>query len=190
MKRKYELKRRAQQQAETRNRIVEAAVGLHTTVGPASTTLSEIAERAGVQRHTVYAHFPDQQTLFDACSGHWAALHPLPDASRWSAIADPQERLRAALDDVYAWFESVEHDVALFERDALVHDITAAAVARRHERFRSLIQPHLSGWPRRKALRAAIGHAFEFETWRSLCRRQGLTRAQAVDTVLSFVRSV
>src|ERR671914_2939475 len=78
MKRKYELKRRAERLNETRNRIVEATVDLHTTVGPARTTISAIAERAGVQRHTVYAHFPDERELFDACSSHWAALHPFP----------------------------------------------------------------------------------------------------------------
>jgi AcrR family transcriptional regulator len=190
MKRKYELKRRAERQADTRSRIVEATVGLHTTVGPARTTISEIAQRAGVQRHTVYAHFPDERTLFDACSAHWAALHPIPDASSWSAITDAEERLRAALDAVYAWYETVEHDVAVFERDALVHEVTAERVARRHAAVRSLVQTVVSGWPRRKAVRAAIGHAFEFETWRSLVRRQGLTRAQAVDTMLSFARSI
>jgi len=190
MKRKYELKHRAAQQAATRNRIVQAAVGLHTSVGPARTTVSEIAERAGVQRHTVYAHFPDQQALFDACSAHWAGLHPLPDASRWSAIADSEDRLRAALDDVYVWYETVEEDLAIFDRDSQVHDITAELVARRRDRLRALTEPLASGWSRRKVVRAAIGHALEFETWRSLVRRQGLTRAQAVDAVLSFVRSV
>lgn len=190
MKRKYELKQRAEHQAETRNRIVEATVGLHTSIGPARTTISEIAERAGVQRNTVYAHFPDQQALLDACSAHWGSLHPLPDSARWNAIADPDERLRVALHDVYEWYEGVEPDIAIFDRDSQIHDVTAEVVARRHERFRSLTESVASGWPRRKAVRAAIGHAMEFETWRSLVRRQGLTRAQAVDTVLSFVRSV
>jgi AcrR family transcriptional regulator len=190
MKRKYELKERARRQAETTQRIVEATVDLHTSVGPARTTISEIAERAGVQRHTVYAHFPDQKTLLDACSAHWRDLHPLPDASRWNSVVDPEERLRKALDAVYEWYEGVEQDVAIFDRDALVHDATAALVARRRERVWGLAEPLARGWPRRKALRAAIGHAFEFETWRSLVRRQGLTRAQAVDLVLGFVRSV
>src|SRR5688572_5888882 len=105
MSRKYELKRRAERQAETRRRIVDATVGLHTSVGPARTTISAIAERAGVERHTVYAHFPDERALFQACSTHWRELHPLPDSARWESIADPQRRLRAALQDVYAWYE-------------------------------------------------------------------------------------
>ena len=83
MNRKYEKKERARRQEQTRQRIVEAAVDLHTSVGPAQTTISGIAKRAGVERHTVYAHFPDDGTLFRACSEHWAARHPLPDPERW-----------------------------------------------------------------------------------------------------------
>ena len=94
MKRKYELKQRAQRQAETRQRIVEATVALHTSVGPARTTISAIAAGAGVERHTVYAHFPDEQTLFRACTAHWQAEHPLPDPAPWLELADPEERLR------------------------------------------------------------------------------------------------
>src|SRR6476659_2729549 len=78
-KRKYELKQRAAEMAETRLRITEAAVELHGTVGPARTTVSAIAERAGVQRHTVYRHFPTDADLFAACSAHYVAAHPLPD---------------------------------------------------------------------------------------------------------------
>ena len=120
MNRKYELKERALRQAETRQRIVEAAVGLHTSVGPARTTISGIAERAGVERHTVYAHFPDDRTLFRACSEHWEARHPLPDFETLGEIEDPLRRLRHALGELYAWYESVEADLALFIRDASV----------------------------------------------------------------------
>ncbi len=89
MNRKYELKERARRQAQTRQRIVEAAVDLHTTVGPARTTISAIAERAGVERHTVYAHFPDDRALFRACSEHWTARHPLPDLEALAEIDGP-----------------------------------------------------------------------------------------------------
>src|SRR5215213_6301335 len=104
MKRKYELKERARRQAETRERIVEAAVALHTSVGPARTTISAIAEQAGVERHTVYAHFPEERTLFRACSGHWQAEHPLPDLGPALRIADPERRLRRVLTDLYGWY--------------------------------------------------------------------------------------
>jgi AcrR family transcriptional regulator len=188
--RKYELRRRAERQAETRRRIVEAAVALHTSQGPARTTIAGIAERAGVQRHTVYAHFPDERELFGACSAHWNADHPFPDPERWSEIDDPERRLRAALHDTYGWYEEVEADLAIFERDAQVHATMAELVAARHRRLDALRDVLASGWSRRRAVRGAIGHALEFETWRSLTRRQDLGRTQAVDAMLRFVASV
>ena len=188
MNRKYELKVRARRQAETRHRIVEAAVELHTSVGPARTTISGIAQQAGVERHTVYAHFPDDRTLFSACSAHWDASHPLPDLVALATIEDPARRLRRALGEMYAWYESVEAELALFIRDAAA--IPTEVAGRRPAELASLAKAVSRGWPRRKSVRAAIGHALDFETWRSLVRRQGLTRAQAVDAMARFVASV
>jgi AcrR family transcriptional regulator len=185
MNRKYELKERARRQAETRQRIVEAAVGLHTSVGPARTTISGIAERAGVERHTVYAHFPDELTLFRACSQHWTARHPLPDIATLAGIDDPARRLRRALGEMYAWYESVEADLALFVRDASV--VPAEITERRLSHLAALVDAVSVGWPRRRSVAAAIGHGLEFETWRSLVRRQGLSRTQAVDAMARLV---
>ena len=187
MNRKYELKERARRQAETRQRIVEAAVDLHTSVGPARTTISGIAERAGVERHTVYAHFPDELTLFRACSQHWTERHPLPDIATLAGIEDPARRLRRALGEMYAWYESVEADLALFVRDAPV--VPGEITERRLSHLASLVDAVSAGWPRRRSVSAAIGHALEFETWRSLVRRQGLSRAQAVDAMTRLVAS-
>ena len=190
MNRKYELKERARSQAQTRQRIVEATVDLHTSVGPARTTISGIAQRAGVERHTVYAHFPDERTLFRACSEHWAASNPRPDVETLAEIADPVRRLRHALNEIYAWYESVEADLALFLRDASVVPATAEALGETTAELSVLGDAVSGGWPRRKSVRAAIGHALEFETWRSLVRRQGLLRTQAVDAMARFVSSV
>jgi AcrR family transcriptional regulator len=189
MNRKYELKERARQQAQTRQRIVEAAVDLHTSVGPARTTISGIAERAGVERHTVYAHFPDDRTLFRACSEHWEARHPMPDLETLAEIEDPVRRLRRALGEMYAWYESVEADLALFVRDASVVPANADVLGEMAADFAILADAVSQGWPRRKSVRAAIGHALEFETWRSLVRRQGLSRTQAVDAMARLVSS-
>jgi AcrR family transcriptional regulator len=190
MKRKYELKERARRQAQTRQRIVEAAVELHTSVGPARTTISGIAERAGVERHTVYAHFPDDRTLFRACSEHWAARHPIPDVETLEAIEDPVRRLRRALGEMYSWYESVEADLALFLRDASIVPANADVLGEMAADFATVADGVAQGWPRRKSVRAAIGHALEFETWRSLVRRQGLSRTQAVDAMARLVSGV
>ena len=121
-KRKYELKQRAAEMAETRLRITEAAVELHGTIGPARTTVSAIAERAGVQRHTVYRHFPTDADLFGACSAHYIAANPLPDQAPWRAIADPQRRLARALDDLYAYYERTEPMFSKILRDVELVD--------------------------------------------------------------------
>jgi AcrR family transcriptional regulator len=189
-KRRYELKERARRQAETRRRIVEAAVDLHTSVGPARTTVSAIADRAGVQRHTVYAHFPDERTLFRACSMHWRDLHPRPDPRRWLDLDDPERRLRGVLLDLYAWYEEVESDLVVILRDATLVAPAAEQLAEEAAATGALVVEVARGWPRRRTVRAAIGHAVEFETWHSLVRRQGLSRAQAVDAMLRFVQSV
>ena len=186
MKRKYELKERARRQAETRQRIVEATVELHTSVGPARTTISAIAQRAGVERHTVYAHFPDEGTLFRACSAHWRGEHPRPDVQHWLELDVPEQRLRGVLSDVYAWFEDVESDLDVLLRDAPVVPEHAEAMAETAALTSELADDLARGWPRRKTVRAAIGHALEFETWRSLVRRQGLSRKQAVDAMLQL----
>ncbi len=172
MPRPYQLNRRAERVAATRQRIVDAAVDLHTTLGPARTTVSGIAERAGVQRHTVYAHFPDTDSLFAACTAHWAALHPFPDPERLEELGD-------ALDAVYAWYASVEDDVALFERDAGEFGEVDAD----HMRLLAELRLRL-GRGRSRRARAAIAHALEFQTWRSLVRREGLSRRAAVDLMV------
>ena len=124
MTRTYTLKRRAEQQAETRLRIVEAAIDLHSTMGPAATTVSMVAEKAGVQRHTVYAHFPDDRSLYLACSGLALARSPLPNADSWRAIADPLARLRRGLREVYGWYAVNAALASCVLRDAEFHPLT------------------------------------------------------------------
>ena len=107
-KRKYELKKRAEQMGETRLRITEAAIDLHGSVGPSRTTMSAVAERAGVERRTLYRHFPNESDLFEACSTHYFAANPWPDLGGWRAVRDPEERLERALDELYAYYERTE----------------------------------------------------------------------------------
>lgn len=181
-KRPYRKTRRAEQQAATRQRIVEAAVGLHTTIGPARTSLSAVAERAGVQRHTLYAHFPDAEKLYRACSLHWRAAHPFP--AEVPEAGDPHERLRLALAAVYDWYGSVEDAFALFVRDAHVFPAVWQERLDALDAFATRLAAPLG---RSRTTRARVRHALEFETWRSL-RRHGLTQRGAVEAMLDLIR--
>ena len=179
-KRKYELKKRAEAMADTRLRITQAAVDLHGTVGPARTTVSAVAERAGVQRHTVYRHFPTEAELFGACSAHFATLHPRPDPSSWTGLAD-------GLDQLYAWYESTDAMLTNIHRDAQLLDVVSDTMKPMRDYLDDARRTLASGWPRRKAVNAAIAHAVDFRTWQSLVRDGGLTRAQAVELVSAMV---
>jgi AcrR family transcriptional regulator len=190
-KRVYRKRRRAELEAETRLRITEAAVDLHGSVGPARTTISAVAERAGVQRATVYRHFPDEEALFGACSSHWIEQHPLPDPATWAAADDPDERLRIALRELYAWYERGEYMLEKTTRDvALVPALRPAM-----ERFAAwfgpaadaIVRGRAERGARRRRVRAAVGHALAFETWRSLVRDQGLPQSQAIEMMEALV---
>jgi AcrR family transcriptional regulator len=186
------MRRRAEQVDQTRQRIVEATVELHGSVGPAATTIAAIADRARVTRLTVYRHFPDEVALFDACSAHWIARQQLPDPSAWSQIGDPAARLRAGLADLYRFYRAgadmlthIYRDFAalpagqqqtLRDQDALLADVLTAPFARVGDEHRRL--------------RAVTGHAISFWTWRSLCLDQGLSDAEAADAVTSMILAV
>jgi len=190
--RTYELKRRAERQEETRQRIVDAAVELHTTRGPSRTTVQAIADRAGVTRPTVYAHFPDERSLLQACSGHVRATVPPPDPAPLQAIADPDKRLEAALRELYAYYERLEPLFEKVERDAPVMPVLAEISAFRVRYLEELRDLLLEPWPKRgkrARLRQAIGHALEFDTWQSLVRRQQCSPAEAIALMRAFVRA-
>jgi AcrR family transcriptional regulator len=186
--RPYQLKRRAESQDETRQRIVDAAVELHQTVGPAATTISDIAERAGVGRVTVYRHFPDEASLLGACSGHYYEQHPLPDPGRWRSIGDPEERLRAGLRETYAYHGTTRemHSRALRDRGR------DPVMAPYHEHWARAADVLASGWRvrgrRRKMLRAGIALALSFGTWQTLVRDGGLDDDQAVEVAVRLAR--
>jgi AcrR family transcriptional regulator len=189
--RKYEKRLRAQKEAETRKRITEAAVELHGTVGPARTSLSAVADRAGVQRATLYRHFPNEEALFEACSTHYMSQNPPPDPTPWREVADPDERLQVALDALYSWYERVEPMLTNVVRDRTVVPAMRQATERRLAFLDAVREILLRGRRERGAagrrVRAAIGHALAFETWRSLACEQGLSRRAAVEVMLGMV---
>jgi AcrR family transcriptional regulator len=186
------MRRRAEQVDQTRQRIVEATVDLHGSMGPAATTIAAIADRAGVTRLTVYRHFPDEAALFGACSAHWLSRQQLPDPGAWSQIGDPAERLRAGLTDLYRFYRAGagmlthihrdfaalpgEHQQALRDVDIYFRDVLTAPFGGAGDEHRRLV--------------AVTGHAISFWTWRSLCLDQGLTDTEAIDAMTAMVLAV
>lgn len=188
-KRTYTLKRRAENQAETRRRIVEATVDLHAELGPVRTSISAIAERAGVQRHTVYAHFPTERELALACSGLTIERDPLPDERALRAIADPEQRLRRGLTELYAWYgrnaelaNSVMRDA---EFDPLTRDIVRLRIGSRMDALQAVLA---QGFQPGRTRDAALGLALGFHTWRSLTRDSRLSANAAVEFVAHAIR--
>ena len=188
---KYNLKKRAERQEETRQRITEAAVELHQTVGPARTTISMIADKAGVQRHTFYKHFPEEIQLHRACAAHYMALKPPPDPEAWQQIFDPEMRLRQALTETYAYYRQTESMMDNVLRDAQVHPLVSEVCTplfQHWERMRDILAV---GWKvnseHRSMLLSALALALDFGTWRLLVRQQGLEDDRAVELMVRTV---
>jgi AcrR family transcriptional regulator len=186
--RKYNLGRRAEQQADTRRRIAEATLELHSSVGPAQTTLSMIAERAGVQRHTLYAHFPEERHLFEACSGLAMERDGPPDAAPWRAIKDRDERLRTGLRAIYDWYERNAQMLGCVLRDAETHAPTREISQRVYGPVMAAYRDVLGAGLNAKQ-RAMLGLALSFFTWRTLTRENGLKQAVVVAAMAQAVEA-
>jgi AcrR family transcriptional regulator len=185
------MRKRAEDVAETRLRIVEAAVRLHGTIGPAATTISALADEAGVTRLTVYRHFPDDSALFGACSQHWAAAQNFPDPEAWRRIDDPTRRLQRGLADLYRFYREAEPMMTNVNRDraALPTEVRERNMATDARYVDTLLQPFASRGTRQHRLRGVLGHAVSFWTWRSLCLENGLTNREAVQAMTALVLS-
>jgi AcrR family transcriptional regulator len=192
MARKYEMKRRAERQKETHRRITEAAIELHESVGPARTTVSAIAEKAGVQRHTYYAHFPELKDLYQACMGLHVKQNPMPDPSSWAEVADAEERLRVALSEVYAYYSANEAMLANVLRDAPLDPVAQETMVPFYEYWETVRDTIADAFDasgeRREALLGAIALAQDFQTWRTLVRQQGLDQERAAELMVGMVR--
>ena len=194
---KYKLKKRAERQEETRLRIARATLELHETIGPALTTRSAIADRAGVGRPTVYSHFPDDLSLGKACSSLDLSENPLPDPGQWEKIADPERRLRVALTELYGYFRRRERLWTNILRDQEMPHL------KDNPDVHEVMKPIFTHWERMKEtlavgwesadgpsqpLLGSIGLALDFQTWRTMVRKQGLTDKQAIELMVGMVR--
>jgi AcrR family transcriptional regulator len=191
--RRYQLKRRAEQQAETRQRIVEAMVALHREVGPARTTISAIAERAGVERLTVYRHFPNDRSMFEACTSHYATQVPGPEPSAWDGIEEPAERLRTALLAFYDYYRRAEDVLTHAARDVPELPALAEVLTPWKDFVGEVRKGLVGGWgvdgAERARLSAAVAHALRFETWRSLARAEELGNEEAADLMVTLAQA-
>jgi AcrR family transcriptional regulator len=191
MARKYEMKHRAERMQQTRRKITEAAVELHQTVGPARTTVSAVAEKAGVQRHTYYAHFPELKDLYQACMAHYLEQNPLPEPPFWADVADAEERLRVALSEVYAYYAGNEAMLANVLRDAPLDSVAQENMASFYQYWEAmrdaLAEAFGASGERHEALLAAIALALDFQTWRTLVRQQELSKDRAVELIIGMV---
>lgn len=190
-KRRYRLDERAKQQEATRRRIVEATAELHSQVGPAATTISAIAERAGVQRLTVYRHFPDEKELFEACSALSDERYPAPDPAVWSEIAEPAARAEAALGALYEYYAGDAKGLALVLRDAEGLPALSEVLAPFREYLAWIAEDLAARWEASgeaaRVIRGAAGFAVDFWTWRSLAA-QGLTPHECARLMAALIR--
>lgn len=188
-KRKYTLRERAARKQATRDRIVEATVALHEEVGPSRTTVSAIAERAGVQRLTVYRHFSDDRALLDACSTSWLELHPPPEPESWQHLETPANCTRAALSRLYAYYRSTERMWSMVYRDLDEVPALAEVMAGFEEYLRGIRADLVAAWDAdgstRPAIDAGLGHSLLFSTWRSLSR-EGLADGEMADLLVRW----
>ncbi|WP_423067482.1 TetR/AcrR family transcriptional regulator [Devosia sp. CN2-171] len=186
MTRTYIKGKRADKEADTRLRIVEAALALHGEIGPAKTTISMIAERAGVQRHTVYAHLPDERATFMACSGLFDERYPLPSPEVWAELNDPEARLRAALIALYQWFARHEaitsHVLRDAEQNATLREVSEMRLG---APLSAIFASLASGLTEKQ--QAALTVAVSFYTWRTLIRDAGLEVQAAVELMVGTV---
>ena len=183
------MRRRAEQVDETRERITEATVRLHTTVGPAHTSIAAVAEEAGVTRLTVYRHFADLDALFVACRAHWVAHNPPPDAGAWLEIADLEDRARRAFGELYGWYRDHADELYPIYRDAQAMPLSAQQATAADNRQ---LAGHLGSVSERdgRLLSAVAGHLVDFWTWRSLAVQQGLDDRAAVSTAVRLLMAM
>lgn len=190
-KRPYRMRQRAASQQETRLKVIEATMQLHEELGPRNTSISAIAERAGVQRLTVYRHFPDETAVFQACTAHWLTLNPFPDPARWAGIADPVDRFRTAIDAFYAYFARTRRMWTVSFRDVAEVPALQQPMAEAQTFLGGVADDLTAAFTQESECghtAATIRHALHFLTWSEL-EDQGLDNSAKVALVTRWLES-
>ena len=190
-KRKYQLKHRAERQEETRQRILEATIMLHERVGVPGVTISAVAEQAGVERLTVYRHFPDEKALLTAATTFYLGAYPPPNPQPWRDIADPGVRLRVGLTATYAYHQQTEAMIGHLIQGMPYKPIICDALEAYLAHWLGVQQILSAGWDTadRALITVAVGHTVSFKTWHSLVRDLGLENDQAVELMVGMVQN-
>jgi AcrR family transcriptional regulator len=185
------MTKRAESEEQTRQRITESAVELHGSLGPSGSSISAVAERAGVRRSTVYRHFPDEKALFAACANHWMAANPFPDLAQWAAVKNVDERLKTALEELYRFYGRTERMMFNVLRDEQSMPIVKESLKAYRwfvgDARDTLMKGRELNVSLRRRVRAAIGHALAFQPWRSLAIEQGLDAAESAEMMCLLV---
>ena len=194
-KRPYTLRARARRQEEVHRRITLAAVHLHGTVGPARTTVSDIAKHAGVRRATVYNHFPTDVDLVDACSSHWFSENPPPDPALWAEIPAPDRRAEAALGAMYDYYDRGRLMLENVLRDAALIPAIEEILRRKWEpMLNGIVEGLADGWISSEVegssgdveLRASLRVALDFFTWQKLAA-SGLSNEKSARLATAWI---
>lgn len=189
-KRKYTKRERAKNEQLTRERIIEAAMALHEELGPALTSIKAVAERAGVQRLTVYRHFPDEMKLFSACTSQWLTLHPLPEIDHWRDIDDPGEKTRKVVLAFYRYYRQTERMWHVAYRDVDEVEALQAPMAEIEKYLDTVSRELVIAWQpsqaEKKTLSPTLRHGLRFSTWQSLGKEK-LSDSKMVELVMNWL---
>jgi AcrR family transcriptional regulator len=189
MPRPYVKRTRAEREAATRRRIIDATIELHQALGGPATTITAIAARAQVSRVTVYRHFPDERALLAACTGTYLQEHRPPDPGAWANVPEVQTRLRLALGELYPFYRQNQGLLARADQEIPSNPVLGDVLSGYLEAVAAMCEVLAAGWQAEDILllRAAIGHAVAFATWRSLAIDQGLGDPQAAALMVHLV---
>lgn len=192
-KRKYNKSLRAEQQDETRERIVEALMELHEELGPANTSIKAIAEKAGVQRLTVYRHFPDEVSMFQACTSQWLKLHPPPDVGEWAQVKNASERSNTAMLAFYHYYRRTEKMWNASYRDLDKVEALHGPMAYFETYIDQVCGELVKAWKQtghtKKQLQVTLRHALRFSTWQSL-KNAGLKDDKIVELLKAWIAGI